>query len=89
MMILRRIKIRIEIKNVRFLRVSNLKKYEGKHYLDIGLLTDWQSGIPTPLEPHKNESWDWYKLDNLPEPLFEVIKDSIEALKTGKNFFDS
>ena len=79
----------IEIKNVRFLRLSNLKQYAGKHYLDIGLVADWKSGNPKVLEPEKAESWDWYHLDKLPKPLFETVKTFLEALNSGKNFFDS
>ncbi|MDO8577237.1 MAG: NUDIX domain-containing protein [Candidatus Daviesbacteria bacterium] len=79
----------IEIKNVRFVRLANLKKYEGKHYIDIGLAADWKSGEPKVLEPEKAEGWDWYDLDKLPKPLFETVKTFLEALKTGRNFFDS
>lgn len=79
----------IEIKNIRLLRVSNIIKYSGKHYLDVGLIVEWRSGKPKVLEPQKLESWYWYDLNNLPKPLFEPIKHSISALKTGKNFFDS
>lgn len=79
----------IEIKNVRFLRLSNLKKYDGKHYVDIGIVAEWQSGDPQVLEPHRAEKWEWFALDNLPEPMFEVCKHSFEALKGGKIFFDS
>lgn len=78
----------IEIKNVRFLRLSNLKKYGGKHYVDIGIIADWESGDPQVLEPHRAEKWKWFSLNNLPDPMFEVCKHSFEALKTGKNFFD-
>ena len=77
----------IKIKNIKFLRFSNMRKY-GKHYADIGLTADWESGEPKALEPHKMDKWDWYDLDNLPKPLFAHIEDSLEALKTGKNFFD-
>lgn len=34
----------IEIENVRFLRLLNLKDYAPKHYVDIGLIADWKSG---------------------------------------------
>src|SRR5438105_3422238 len=34
----------IEIGNIKFLCLSSLKKYLGKHYIDIGLKVDWQSG---------------------------------------------
>ncbi len=79
----------IEIKNVRFLRLSNLKQYAGKHYIDIGLAADWKSGKSKVLEPEKAEGWDWYSLDKLPKPLFGTIKAYLAALNSGKNFFDS
>ncbi len=79
----------VEIKNVRFLRLMNLKTYAPKHYVDIGLVADWQSGEPQVLEPEKCESWDWYDPDKLPQPLFSTLPSYFEAQKTGKNFFDS
>ena len=77
----------IEIKNIRLLCVSNIKKYD-KHYLDIGLLVEWAKNEPKIMESDRAESWDWYDLTNLPSPLFACEPNYIEALKTGKNFFD-
>jgi 8-oxo-dGTP diphosphatase len=79
----------MEITNVRFLRVLNLKGYAPKHYVDIGLVADWKSGEPQVCEPEKVESWDWYDLDTLPSPLFGTMATNIEAFRTGKNFFDA
>lgn len=79
----------IEIKNIRFLRLLNLKDFAPKHYVDIELVADWESGEPQTLEPDKCESWQWYDLDRLPEPLFAPEYSSIEAYKTGKNYFDN
>jgi len=79
----------MEIQNIRFLRLLNLKNYPPKHYVDVGLIADWKSGEPQVLEPDRVESWDWYDLDNLPQPLFGTIVTNIEAFKTGKNFFDA
>ena len=45
----------IEIDNVRFLCVTNLRKYAPKHYIDIGVTADWKSGEPQVLEPEKVE----------------------------------
>ena len=59
----------IVIGNVRFLCLSNLKQYAPKHYIDIGVVADWVSGDPKVIEPEKVESWDWYALDAIPEPL--------------------
>lgn len=78
----------IEIKNVKFIRLSNLKKYD-KHYVDIGIMAEWASGRPKRMEPGKSGNWDWYDMENLPRPLFGVIEQTLEALKTGRNFFDS
>ena len=79
----------IEIKDIKFIRLYNSKKYGKKHYVDIGLIAEWESGEPQLLEPHRTTGWDWYNLDNLPKPLFEMCKKTFEALKSGKNFFDS
>ncbi|PIR04083.1 MAG: DNA mismatch repair protein MutT [Candidatus Magasanikbacteria bacterium CG11_big_fil_rev_8_21_14_0_20_39_34] len=79
----------IEIENVRFLRLLNLKNYAPKHYVDIALIADWKSGEPKVLEPEKCEFWDWYPMDNLPQPTFAALDTYFEALKTGKNFFDN
>ena len=79
----------VEIENVRFLRLVNMTQYAPKHYVDIGLIADWKSGEPQNLEPDKVEKWEWRALDDLPEPLFAAEPYYLEALKTGKNFFDS
>ena len=78
----------IKVKNIRFLRLLNMKAYE-KHYVDIAMVADWESGEPELKEPEKCESWDWYDLDHLPEPVFAAVPSYFEALKTGKNFFDN
>lgn len=79
----------MEIQNIKFLRLMNLIEYAPKHYVDIALTAEWQSGEPKVLEPDKCRGWDWYHLDNLPEPLFFTITSTIEAYKTGEVFFDS
>lgn len=79
----------IEIKNIRFQFLANLKKYAPKHYVHVGLIADWGRGEPKVLEPDKLlEPWDWYNLENLPGPLFEFCQLGIESYKTGKNYFD-
>ena len=78
----------IEINNIRFLCLTNFKTYAPKHYVDIGLLADWVKGVPQVLEPDKCAGWQWYGLDDLPSPLFGVVKNYLKAYKTDKNFFD-
>ncbi len=79
----------LEITNIRFLFLANVKKYEPKHYVHIGLIADYKSGEPSALEREKSDNWNWYKLDNLPTPMFEMCRLSFEAYKTGKDYFDN
>jgi 8-oxo-dGTP diphosphatase len=43
----------IEIENIKFLGLVNLKTYAPKHYVDIGFTADWKSGEPRVMEPDK------------------------------------
>ncbi len=78
----------MEIENIRFLRVSNFKDYAPKHYVDIGLMADWKAGEPQVMEPDRCEAWAWYDPNDLPSPLFKSLPSYLEALKTGRTFFD-
>lgn len=64
----------------RVISIANVIKYDPKHYLDIGMTADWISGEPILTEPEKFVSWDWYPLDNMPEPLFELVRIYIDVL---------
>lgn len=79
----------LEIGELDFLCLINLKEYAPKHYVDIGFVAKWQGGEPMVAEPDKFESWDWYPLDRLPEPLFGAIPYYLEAYRTGKSYFDA
>lgn len=78
----------IEIENIRFNIVSNDTEYKPKHYITLIFKADWKSGEPEALEPHKIIGWDWYDLNNLPDPLFYSCARAIESEKTGQNFYD-
>ena len=77
------------IRNIRFLRLRNIKEYAPKHYVDIQLVADWESGDPQVVEVDRVEGWDWYDLDNLPSPLFATLPTAIEAYQTGRTYWDS
>ncbi|MEK7079767.1 MAG: NUDIX domain-containing protein [Patescibacteria group bacterium] len=79
----------IEIENLRFICVTNLKEYAPKHYVDIGILADWKSGEPQLLEPDKCAGWDWYDLNALPQPLFSTVENYLKALESGATYFDA
>lgn len=78
----------IEIKDIRFLFIANVKKYAPKHYVHIGMIAQWGSGEAMVMEPEKAEEWKWYSLDELPEgDIFEFCKLSFEAYKKNKNYY--
>lgn len=77
----------IKVKNLRFLCVTNLSKYPPKHYVDIGMVADWEAGDPIVMEPHKLVAWNWYPLDAVPENLFGCVANYIEAYRTGTAYF--
>lgn len=79
----------MEIENVRFLCLSNLKAYAPKHSVNVGFLADWKSGEPEVKEPEKCETWDWYDPSDVPSPTFATMPLYLEALKNGPNFFDT
>jgi 8-oxo-dGTP diphosphatase len=79
----------VDIKNIQFQFLANVTKYAPKQYVHIGLLADWSDGEPKVLEPDKSESWNWYELDNLPQPLFEMCRMAIESFKTGIKYYDA
>jgi 8-oxo-dGTP diphosphatase len=78
----------IEIGNIRFLRYLNFKE-DDRHYADLALVADWVSGEPKVLEPAKCEQWIWADPENLPQPVWSTIPSYLEALKTGRNYFDN
>lgn len=79
----------LKVKNLRFLCISNITAYAPKHYVDIGMIADWESGEPQVMEPEKLESWGWYDIDNLPTPLFSAIENYVAAYKTTQSYFTS
>lgn len=79
----------IKIKNVRFQLLGNVKDYAPRHYVQIGLIADWESGEPRVMEPDKCEDWNWYDMNNLPSPLLKMTALMIDSYKEGRNFYDN
>lgn len=79
---------RIKVKNLRQVCVINLRTYKPKHFIDIGFVAEWDSGEPQLTEPHKFEGWEWFDKNNLPSPIFVADPLYLEAVKTGKTYFD-
>ncbi len=81
----------LEIKNLKFMYLTNVTKYAPKHYVHVGMMAEWASGEPQIMEPEKAESWNWYDLNELPEdgPLFEFCKLAFDSYKTGRTYYSS
>ncbi|MEK7707165.1 MAG: NUDIX domain-containing protein [Verrucomicrobiota bacterium] len=78
----------IEIDNIRFQFLANIKAYPPTHYVHVGVLADWKSGEPQVLEPEKCEQCDWYPLDQLPAPLFYACRLAIDSYQTSRTYYD-
>jgi len=79
----------IEIHNIQFQCLANEKRYAPKHYVHIALMAEWKSGEPAVNEPEKITEWDWYDLDNLPEPLFKPCLTSFDSYHTKRTYYDA
>ncbi len=79
----------VEIDNIQFQLLGNVTKYAPKHYVHLTVKADWKNGEPQVCEPDRAEHWRWYSLSDLPQPLFEMAKISIESYQSGKNYFDN
>ena len=73
----------LSVRPVRPLSLSNVLKYE-RHYVDIQYLVEYLAGTPEVREPDKVESWAWYPIDELPEPLFEFARRGLKAYRAGQ-----
>ena len=77
----------LQLKNVQFATATNdIFEKEGKHYITIIMLADYDSGEVQLREPDKCESWQWFSWKNLPQPLFVPIQN---LLKCGFNPFQT
>ncbi|MGE0130745.1 MAG: NUDIX hydrolase [Blastocatellales bacterium] len=76
----------LEIANLRLLSVGNyiFNREDGaRHYVDVDFVCEALAGDPQLTEPEKCDGWDWYDLDDLPQPLFIVTRRMIESLRSG------
>jgi 8-oxo-dGTP diphosphatase len=79
----------IEIQNLRFLNITNVRKFAPAHYVCLSFVADWKSGEPVNKEPDRCEGWDWYPLTNLPEPRTPASEAAIRGYLDGGTLFES
>jgi len=76
----------LEIADLKLLSIGNyvFKREDGeRHYIDVDFVCEAPTGEPQLVEPEKCDGWDWYDLDDLPQPLFIVTRRMIESLRSG------
>jgi len=78
----------ITVTDPRVMLTMDLLSYAPKHFLEIGVIVHYVSGTPKVMEPDKVESWEWFDIDELPEPIFGGTRDYITAFyHPEKNHF--
>lgn len=79
----------LEAETFTFLNLVNTPR-EGEHYLQLGFVANNVSGELTLKEPEKCEEWQYFELNNLPNPIFSSHKDLIKTfIEKSTNFVDS
>ena len=50
----------------------------GKHYVTLFVSSDYDTGELRVMEPDKCEQWGWFHWNELPEPLFQPIRNFLK-----------
>jgi 8-oxo-dGTP diphosphatase len=53
---------------------------ENKHYITLYFICDYDSGVPTVLEPTKCLEWRWFGWQELPSPLFLSFENFVKRI---------
>ncbi len=69
----------IKIKNIRSGPYTNdIFLEEGKHYVTLYMICEYDRGELELKEPEKCEKWDWFSCDRLPEPKFLPLNNFLQ-----------
>lgn len=63
---------------------NDIFKAEDKHYVTLFLRAQYTGGEPTVTEPEKCKQWQWFDLNNLPDPLFSPMINLLNDPKICK-----
>ncbi len=74
--------IDLDIKDVKVISLSN-DMVPTAHFVTIGLLCLNCPQDPKVMEPDEITQWNWFDLENLPEPLFEPSRKIIQNYLSG------
>ncbi len=69
----------VKIKNIRFATATNdIFELEGKHYVTLFVLSDYDFGDVENKEPEKCDEWRWVSWDDMPEELFVPMQNLVK-----------
>ena len=74
----------LDIKNPELFSVSDDFQPD-RHFVTIEMMTEEYSGEVKIMEPTKEDDWQWFDLDNLPEHIYTPSKKFIEKYKEKQN----
>jgi ADP-ribose pyrophosphatase YjhB (NUDIX family) len=74
------------VANLTTCTVTNLKDYAPKHYVDIGMMCDYVSGVAQVMEPDKVWQWQWIPVSSIIYPetelnLFATVVSTVRAAR--------
>ena len=79
----------IKISAIKHLGYTNeMFTMSGKHYVTLFVSARYLEGDVRVMEPDKNECWDWFKSDELPQPLFSPINNYLKQHPDLSVFLD-
>ncbi len=70
----------VVIGNVRFIGITNDIFAEAtRHYVTLWMRGEYRSGTPSIRAPYEMSAVDWFRLDNLPQPLFLSLQNLVDG----------
>lgn len=82
----------VRVGPLRLLCVANVLAFvesDGRHYIEMTFIAEWESGEPQNLEPDKCEGWEWVPLDQaVPEPVSPFCRPALAAFHGGELFYE-
>jgi len=77
-----------DFKCVRLLKPYKINGVMADSYVAFCMMAKGWNKEPENMEPEKNEGWEWYPLNKMPEPVFPPAKMLIECIKNSVPFID-
>jgi 8-oxo-dGTP diphosphatase len=82
----------LDVNNLKLISVADEVRYidsDDKHYLNVAVLAESDSGEPKLMEPDKCERWEWFDLNELPDKIFEGSQLTINNYKNKTIYFEN